>query len=112
MDLPAYIRDDFGGFYKAMFGEQVTRNEMSVVFSEYVWNLGLFCDPCSAPPLSADELRQLGVFWINPDASKSGTYPSAIPYSGAMQGPYEGQGPGQVIFTRLCAIRRRLSPRI
>jgi Na+-translocating ferredoxin:NAD+ oxidoreductase RnfD subunit len=101
MDLPAYIRDDFGGFYKAMFGEQVTRNEMSVVFSEYVWNLGLFCDPCSAPPLSAGELRQLGVFWINTDAGQSGTNPGAIPYPGAMQGLYEGQGPGQVIFTRL-----------
>jgi hypothetical protein len=57
--------------------------------------LGLFCDPCSAPPLSAGELRQLGVFWVNPDAGQSGAYP------GAIQGPYEGQGPGQVIFTRL-----------
>ncbi len=95
MDLPAYIRGDFGDFYKAMFGEQVRRNDMAAVFSEYVWNLGTFCDPCSAPPLSADELRQLGVYWVNPEARQGGLYP------GAAQGPYEGQGPGQVIFTRL-----------
>ena len=24
-----------------------------------------FCDPCAAPPLSQDELRQLGVFWLD-----------------------------------------------
>ena len=94
MDLPAYVRDDFGGFYKAMFDQQVKRNDMAAVFSEYVWNLGTFCDPCSAPPLSADELRQLGVYWINPEA-QGGFDP------GVRQGPYEGQGPGQVIFTRL-----------
>jgi Na+-translocating ferredoxin:NAD+ oxidoreductase RnfD subunit len=95
MDLPAYIRDDFGGFYKAMFGEQVKRNDMSVVFSEYVWNLGTFCDPCSAPPLSSDELRQLGVYWINPNPL------SAVPFTRVQPGPYEGEGPGQVILTRL-----------
>jgi Na+-translocating ferredoxin:NAD+ oxidoreductase RnfD subunit len=95
MDLPSYIRDDFGGFYKAMFNTQVKRNDMAAVFSEYVWNLNSYCDPCSAPPLSADELRQLGVYWINPDASQGGAGASVA------RGPYEGQGPGQVIFTRL-----------
>jgi hypothetical protein len=95
MDLPAYVRDDFGGFYEAMFDQQVRRNDRAAVFSEYVWNLGTFCDPCSAPPLSADELRQLGVFWINPEATQGGSYPSVA------RGLYEGQGPGQVIFTRL-----------
>ncbi len=95
VDLPAYIRDDFGDFYKAMFAEQVRRNDMAVVFSEYVWNLGTYCDPCSAPPLSSEELRQLGVYWINPEASAGQLY------SGVVQGPYEGQAPGQVIFTRL-----------
>jgi hypothetical protein len=95
MDLPAYIRDDFGDFYKAMFGQEVRRNDMTAVFSEYVWNLGTFCDPCSAPPLSADELRQLGVYWVSPDDRPGGIYPNIA------QGPFEGQGPGQVIFTRL-----------
>ncbi len=95
MDLPAYIRDDFGGFYKAMFDEQVKNYDMAAVFSEYVWNLGTFCDPCSAPPLSEDELRQLGVYWINPDSGQGEIH------QGVAQVPYEGQGPGQVILTRL-----------
>ncbi len=32
------------------------------VFKEYAWDMG-WCDPCAAEPLSADELRSLGVFW-------------------------------------------------
>lgn len=95
IDLPAYLRDDFGAFYKAMFGEQVRRNDMTAVFSEYVWNLGTFCDPCSAPPLSSEELRQLGVYWLSPAATPGGVYP------GVIQGPYEGPGAGQAILTRL-----------
>src|ERR1700728_5039249 len=78
-----------------MFDQQVKRSDMAAVVSEYWCNLGTFCDPCSAPPLSADELRQLGVFWINPDAPQGGVTP------GGASGPYEGQGPGQVIFTRI-----------
>ena len=96
IDLPAYIRDDFGGFYQAMFGEQVRRDNMTAVFTEYVWNLGMYCDPCSAPPLSSDELRALGVYWVNPGGGGQGGYlPGTLPV------PYEGQGPGRVILTRL-----------
>jgi len=42
---------------------------VKVVFTEFVWDMG-FCDPCAAPPLSQDELRQLGVFWL--DAGRQG----------------------------------------
>src|SRR5260370_37486374 len=63
MDLPQYIRDDFGSFYKAMFDRQVMENDMKVVFTEYVWNMR-FCDPCAAPPLAQDELPELGGFWL------------------------------------------------
>ncbi|HXZ88322.1 MAG TPA: DUF2330 domain-containing protein [Candidatus Binataceae bacterium] len=63
MDLPDYIRGDFGGFYGAMFGHQVERDDMRTVYTEYVWDMG-WCDPCAAPPLSPDDLRELGVFWM------------------------------------------------
>ena len=33
------------------------------MFLEYAWDMG-WCDPCAADPLSADELRELGVFWL------------------------------------------------
>src|SRR6185436_2823244 len=33
------------------------------IFTEYAWDMN-WCDPCSAQPLSTDELRRLGVFWL------------------------------------------------
>jgi hypothetical protein len=37
---------------------------MSAVFLEYAWDMN-WCDPCAAQPLSRDELRTLGVFWLS-----------------------------------------------
>jgi hypothetical protein len=62
MDLPIYVKEHFGDFYRAMFDSQVKKEEMRCVFTEYAWDMG-WCDPCAADPLSSDELRKLGVFW-------------------------------------------------
>jgi hypothetical protein len=62
-DIPVYVKDRFNDFYKAMFSQQVKRENMSAVFTEYAWDMG-WCDPCAADPLSAAELRGLGVFWL------------------------------------------------
>jgi hypothetical protein len=91
--LPEYIQNDFSDFYKAMFSRQVDQYEMRTVFTEYVWDMGTYCDPCAAAPLSTDELRQLGVFWLEQPTVSPG-----IPRLGI---PYEGEGSGQVIITRL-----------
>lgn len=69
MDVPEYVKDDFGGFYKALFAEQVRRAK-SAVFTEHYWNMG-WCDPCAGDPLTPDELRRLGVFWLD-DATRAG----------------------------------------
>jgi hypothetical protein len=61
-DLPLFIKDDFPRFYRAMFDQQVRRQAMSAVFLEYAWDMG-WCDPCAADPMTASELRTLGVFW-------------------------------------------------
>jgi hypothetical protein len=63
MDLPVFVKGEFGAFYRAMFDQQVQKEDMRAVFLEYAWDMG-WCDPCAANPLSADELRQLGVFWL------------------------------------------------
>src|SRR5213593_813915 len=65
MDLPLFLKDkdEFGNFYKAMFSRQVEKEDMRALFLEYAWDMG-WCDPCAADPLSADELRNLGVFWL------------------------------------------------
>ena len=62
--LPVHVKDEFPKFYRAMFGEQVKKEAMRAVFLEYAWDMG-WCDPCAANPLSAEELRQLGVFWLS-----------------------------------------------
>jgi hypothetical protein len=36
------------------------------VFTEYFWDMG-WCDPCAANPLSAQELKNLGVDWVSGD---------------------------------------------
>lgn len=63
-EIPAFVEDDFGEFYRAMFDRQVERHDMRAVFLEYAWDMG-WCDPCAADPLSREELRELGVYWLD-----------------------------------------------
>jgi len=63
VELPTYIKDEFSDFYRDMFRNQVKKENGRAVFLEYAWNMG-WCDPCAADPLSADQLRELGVFWL------------------------------------------------
>ncbi len=68
--IPVYVKDKFGDFYRDMFGRQVIRESMRGVFLEYAWNMN-WCDPCAANPLSVEELRQLGVFWLEESGRRS-----------------------------------------
>jgi hypothetical protein len=76
VDVPLYIKDEFGPFYKAMFEHAVARENMHAVFVEYAWDMG-WCDPCAAEPLSSKELVELGARWIgrdDPDSFRTGRY--------------------------------------
>ena len=64
MDLPLYLKSRFQDFYRDMFDQQVKKADMRAVFTEYAWDMN-WCDPCAADPLSVEELRSLGVFWLN-----------------------------------------------
>ena len=61
-EIPLYVKDKFGDFYRDLFSQQVKREHERGVFLEYAWDMN-WCDPCAANPLSAEELRSLGVFW-------------------------------------------------
>src|SRR5439155_836730 len=98
MDVPEYVTDDFARFYQSMFDTQVTAERMRTVFTEYVWNMG-WCDPCAAPPLSREELRALGVFWLG-DNSRGMLQPGT-PMINQQILPIPAPGPMQVILTRL-----------
>ncbi len=62
VELPVFVKDEFSDFYRDMFSTQVDKEKMRTVFLEYAWDMN-WCDPCAADPLSASELRSLGVFW-------------------------------------------------
>jgi hypothetical protein len=66
VDVPLYVKQEFGDFYKAMFSRAVERENMHAVFVEYAWDMG-WCDPCAADPLSNKELVELGARWIGSD---------------------------------------------
>ncbi len=66
VDVPLFVKDDFGDFYKVMFDRAVAREDMRAVFLEYAWDMG-WCDPCAADPLSNRELVDLGARWIASD---------------------------------------------
>ena len=70
MDIPVFVKNEFGDFYRDLFTEQVKKERMRSVFLEYAWDMA-WCDPCAADPLSADELRELGVFWLPAGAGRS-----------------------------------------
>ena len=82
-EVPLFVKDEFGGFYKAMFDRAVARENMQAVFVEYAWDLG-WCDPCAAEPLSNKELVELGARWIGSDDAN----------------PFNGRG-GSAYVTRL-----------
>jgi hypothetical protein len=66
LDIPLYVKDEFGPFYKALFERAVVRENMRAVFVEYAWDMG-WCDPCAAEPMSNKELVELGARWIGSD---------------------------------------------
>jgi hypothetical protein len=82
VDLPVYLQaqGEFGKFYKAMFTRQVESEGGRVLFLEYAWDMK-WCDPCAASPLSGDELRRLGVFWVDGagDTSRGSPMPQFLP---------------------------------
>jgi hypothetical protein len=63
MDVPLYVKDEFGPFYKALFDRAVAKENMRAVFVEYAWDMA-WCDPCAADPMSNKELAELGARWI------------------------------------------------
>jgi hypothetical protein len=71
LDLPVHVKNEFADFYRAMFDQQVRKENMRTVFLEYAWDMN-WCDPCAADPLSIKELQELGVFWLQKKANMRG----------------------------------------
>jgi hypothetical protein len=65
-EIPLFVKEEFSDFYKAMFQNAYTKESKKVAFLEYAWDMGS-CDPCSAEPLTPEELKKAGVFWLKPN---------------------------------------------
>ena len=63
LEVPEFVQAEFADFYRDMFARQTVAENNRGVFLEYAWDMA-WCDPCAADPLSAQELRSLGVFWM------------------------------------------------
>jgi hypothetical protein len=77
-EVPLYVKASFGEFYRAMFDRQVAAENGRAVFLEYAWDMS-WCDPCAADPLSPEELRSLGVFWLPEGAAPGRTAAGGAP---------------------------------
>jgi len=82
-NIPLFVKQKFGPFYKDLFARAHRREGRNVVFLEYAWNVtpsfgGMKCDPCVGPPPMPREFAEAGVDW------------------GGQNG-----GGGQIFFTRL-----------
>jgi hypothetical protein len=86
VEVPLFVKNEFGAFYKAVFDKAHEQQGRRALLTEYFWDMG-WCDPCAADPLSPEELRAVGVFWLD----------------NAQQGPQRGRfgGASPVVLTRL-----------
>ncbi len=74
-EIPEYVKPKFADFYKAMFKTAYNREGQNAAFLEYTWDMSN-CDPCSADPLSQEELKKAGVFWL--DTPSPSTFNNSI----------------------------------
>ncbi len=101
VNLPYFVKPKFQDFYKALFDTQAAKEQHRVVFTEYFWDMA-WCDPCAADPLSPQELRNAGVFWVGGSADESFKAMNAPAIVGRRPMPVPPMGGAQpVVLTRL-----------
>jgi hypothetical protein len=65
-NIPEYVKEGFGDFYKSVFQRSYEKENGRVGFLEYAWDVSN-CDPCSTEPPTEEELKEAGVFWRGND---------------------------------------------
>jgi len=70
VEIPGFVKNRFNDFYRDMFTRQTEKENGKAVFLEYAWDMA-WCDPCAAEPLTASQLRDLGVYWL--DVNQNGS---------------------------------------
>ena len=71
--VPLFVQKNFGSFYNNIFTNQWKKEEESISFLEYAWDVSpqnfYHCDPCIATAPTEQDLVQSGVWWLNKDWS-------------------------------------------
>ena len=75
VEIPGFVKNRFNDFYRDMFTRQTEKENGKAVFLEYAWDMA-WCDPCAADPLTATQLRNLGVYWLDSDQSNGRRLPA------------------------------------
>jgi len=67
-NIPLFVQKNFGAFYGNLFTNQWQKEDKSVAFLEYAWNVTpvnpMKCDPCVGNPPNQQDLVQSGVWWL------------------------------------------------
>lgn len=68
-NIPLYVQEKFGSFYKSLFEKEYRAEGRNAVFLEYAWNVSPYvsmkCDPCVGPPPINQDFVTAGVNWLN-----------------------------------------------
>ena len=67
-NIPLFVQKNFNAFYGNLFTHQWDKEDKSVAFLEYAWDVSpqnfYHCDPCIATAPSEQDLVQSGVWWL------------------------------------------------
>ncbi len=97
-EVPEFVQAEFGDFYRAMFTKETLKENERAVFLEYAWDMA-WCDPCAADPMSADELRKLGVFWVDPQNGRGISSPAQNVFVSRLHVSYDSEHfPEDLVF--------------
>lgn len=67
-NIPLFVQKNFGAFYGNLFTQQWQKEDKSIAFLEYAWDVSpqnfYHCDPCIATAPSQQDLVKSGVWWL------------------------------------------------
>lgn len=67
-NIPLFVQKNFAAFYGNLFTSQWGKEDKSVAFLEYAWDVSpknyYHCDPCIATAPGEQDLVQSGVWWL------------------------------------------------
>ncbi len=77
-DIPVFVQEDFGNFYKSVYEKAWERESKKAVMLEYAWDLSstnfVKCDPCVIDPPTYADLKEAGVHWVENRATSAADY--------------------------------------